>query len=202
MGVVVAAAVGVAALRFANEWWAGGLFLATLGVLGLAILGAVYRRGAKRAGWLGAALFGWGYLALALAPWAVATSAPGLPTTMLLNLLYARAHPNQASTTSQQVYDLLINGIATTTPPATAPTPWGPMPMPANPPGYAVAGLNSTPTLTWALTTTPAAPPEPFLRVGHCLWAWLAAVVGAIAGRIFFATKGEPSASVATGGTP
>lgn len=191
MGVVVAAAVGVAALRFANEWWAGALWLATLAGLGLAILGVVYRRGAKRAGWLGAAVFGGGYLALALAPWAATTTAPSLPTTMLLTTLYSRAFPNRTMTTDVWT-NVLIN---TTTPPATG-TPWGPMPTPANPPGYVVPGAGS-PGVNWAVVaaTVPTTPPEPFVRVGQCLWAWLAALVGAVAGRVFFATRGEPAPS-------
>jgi hypothetical protein len=65
MGAVLVAALGLAALRNASELWAGVTFLATCGVLCLAIVGVVCRGGGERAWWLGFALFGWGYLALA-----------------------------------------------------------------------------------------------------------------------------------------
>lgn len=64
MGAVVVAAVGLAALRSHSEAWAGGMLLLTCGTLALAVVGAVARRGARRIGWLGFSLFGWGYLFL------------------------------------------------------------------------------------------------------------------------------------------
>jgi hypothetical protein len=67
MGVVLAAclALGLSRLRSPGEW-AGALFLATCGVLALAIVGCVSRGGRERTWWLGFALFGWGYLSLAV----------------------------------------------------------------------------------------------------------------------------------------
>ena len=44
--------------------WAGVSFLLTCGLLGVAALGAAFSRGRDREAWLGAALFGFGYLAL------------------------------------------------------------------------------------------------------------------------------------------
>src|SRR5262245_44347955 len=64
MGIVPVAAVGLAALRNASPTWAGPTYLGGRGVLGLAILCAIYAQGARRAWWLGFCLFGWGYLAL------------------------------------------------------------------------------------------------------------------------------------------
>jgi hypothetical protein len=80
---VTFAALGLAALRNASEVWAGATFLATCGVLCLAIVGVVCRTDESRAWWLGFALFGWGYLALAF--W----SPYALPTTALLHVLEA-----------------------------------------------------------------------------------------------------------------
>ena len=40
LGVVLVAAVGMAALRYASEAWAGAMFLLTCGVLALAVVGA------------------------------------------------------------------------------------------------------------------------------------------------------------------
>jgi hypothetical protein len=64
MGIVLVAAVGMAALVAPSPTWAGAIFLLTCAVLGLAIVGAIYRRGASRAFWVGFCVFGWGYLAL------------------------------------------------------------------------------------------------------------------------------------------
>jgi hypothetical protein len=66
MGAVLTAALGLTALRSASETWAGVALLATCGVLGLAVVGVVSRAADERAWWLGFALFGWGYLVLAL----------------------------------------------------------------------------------------------------------------------------------------
>ena len=58
-----------AAAAAAGRWstpaiWAGAIFMLTCGLLGLALLGAVFSRGRDRETWLGAALFGFGYLFL------------------------------------------------------------------------------------------------------------------------------------------
>jgi hypothetical protein len=84
MAVVLVLAIGFAALRNASQTWAGLMFLLTCGVLGLAVVGAVCRREAERAWWLGFAVFGWGYMILAFWP---SESLPELPTQALLDVL-------------------------------------------------------------------------------------------------------------------
>jgi hypothetical protein len=84
MGAVMVVALGLAALRNGTETWAGVTFLTTCAVLCLAIVGIVCRDGAKRAWWLGFALFGWGYLLLAF--W----SPVELPTMALLDAIGTR----------------------------------------------------------------------------------------------------------------
>jgi hypothetical protein len=84
MGAVLVVALGSAALRNASTTWAGATFLLTCGVLCLAVVGIVCRGDAKRAWWLGFALFGWGYLVLAF--W----SLVDLPTMALLDTIGAR----------------------------------------------------------------------------------------------------------------
>jgi hypothetical protein len=64
MVIVLAAAVGLAALRNASRTWAGAMLLLTCGILALGVVGAIYRKGAERAWWLGFSIFGWGYMAL------------------------------------------------------------------------------------------------------------------------------------------
>jgi hypothetical protein len=66
LGAISFVAVGFAALREANDQWDSGLFSLTLGILLNAVLLAVRRTEARRAFWIGFALFGWGYLCLSL----------------------------------------------------------------------------------------------------------------------------------------
>ncbi len=87
MGIVLLAAIGFAALRSSSEAWAGVMLLLTCGALMLAMIGALCRGPDERAGWLGFALFGGGYLALA--HWTSSSSEP-LPTTALAEFIGPR----------------------------------------------------------------------------------------------------------------
>jgi hypothetical protein len=91
MGAVVVAALGLTALRADSAIWAGVTLLWTSGVLCLAIVGVVCRRGAERAWWLGFALFGWGYLAAAF--WSERNFFEELPTAILVQAVSARIDP-------------------------------------------------------------------------------------------------------------
>jgi FG-GAP-like repeat len=66
--VIVLVAVAIAALRESNEMWDSGLFTLTLCALLASILLAVHRSEARRAFWIGFALFGSGYMGLSLIP--------------------------------------------------------------------------------------------------------------------------------------
>jgi hypothetical protein len=84
MGIVLVAAIGLAALHSSSETWAGVVLLVTLGAIGIALVGAFCRSGSARGGWIGFAVFGWIYLSAAFWPnirW------PNLPTQNLLELL-------------------------------------------------------------------------------------------------------------------
>jgi hypothetical protein len=89
MGVVLIAALVLAALRHPGETWGGVFLLLTGAVLMLAVVGAVCRRGNERAWWLGFALFGWGYFALVFAP-PQERLFGGLPTSAVLRLLWPK----------------------------------------------------------------------------------------------------------------
>src|SRR5262245_23706503 len=80
IALIVASAIGLAALRNASEIWAGLMFLSALTAVGSAILGAALMRGRERAWWLGLAVFGGGYLIISLCP-----VVSELPTTQLLS---------------------------------------------------------------------------------------------------------------------
>ncbi|MFI5456424.1 MAG: hypothetical protein ACHRXM_13325 [Isosphaerales bacterium] len=96
MGAVLVAALGFAALRSASSTSAGVTLLWICGVLCLSIVGVVCRKGAERASWLGFALFGWGYLALAF--WS-SGNFKELPTATLLQAINSRmnATPQQTA---------------------------------------------------------------------------------------------------------
>ncbi len=66
--VVLFLAVGFAALRESSDLWDSSIFTITLSVLSLSILLAVHRTDTRCAFWLGFALFGWAYLGLSLIP--------------------------------------------------------------------------------------------------------------------------------------
>ncbi len=84
MGVVLVAAIGFGALRNSSDAWAGLMLMLTCGVLLLGVVGAVCQGPHERAWWLGFALFGGGYLALAHA---MAFSRTLLPTITLAELI-------------------------------------------------------------------------------------------------------------------
>jgi hypothetical protein len=81
---IVVSAIGLAALRNANELWAETMLMTALIAVGVAILGAVFSRGRERAWWVGFALFGGCYLTLSDAPWIGDAFRHRLITTSLL----------------------------------------------------------------------------------------------------------------------
>ena len=66
LGAISFVGVGFAALREATDQCDSGLFSLALGLQLIAVLLAVHRTEARRAFWIGFALFGWGYLSLSL----------------------------------------------------------------------------------------------------------------------------------------
>ena len=92
MAVVVMSAIGLAALRNANELWAGMMLLTTLAMLGIATLGIIFLRAKERAWWAGFALFAGSYLAGTSLPWLSGTFRHQLGTTYILRELHAARH--------------------------------------------------------------------------------------------------------------
>jgi hypothetical protein len=180
MGLIVVVAVGVAALRFASELWAGILLMLTLGVLGASVLAFHERAGARRAWWRGFALFGWGYAVLALGPWASDAIAPNLPTTMGLDKLYERMHPEVEGRSSRRISHLRLSRYLNATDPSSTPL--------VDSSGARIAWAKAFSLATDATL-------ESFRLVGHCLWALLVACVGGIVGRALHA-RGERTGSV------
>ena len=94
MALIVVCAVGLAALRSANEVWAGIMPLVALATVGTAAMGAFILRGWERHWWAGFAFFGGTYLTLAVAPWLSDTVQPQLGTSQLLRHAHERMYPS------------------------------------------------------------------------------------------------------------
>jgi len=108
MAFIVVAAIGLAALRNANDLWAGTLLLLALAAIGIAMMGAVILRGKERHWWAGFAFFAGCYLVLAFGPWLSSWYRSRIGTTHLLDRLRDRmfaSHPEPLS--DAQADDLL-----------------------------------------------------------------------------------------------
>src|SRR5690349_6089113 len=88
--VVLVTAIAFAAARSPDEYWANGAFSFALLVLGIAALGAIFRKGPARAYWGGFALLGWGYILVAFGPWCDGKIAPLLITKTICEDLHFR----------------------------------------------------------------------------------------------------------------
>jgi hypothetical protein len=88
LAAVALIACGLMCLKFASSPAAGVLPFTVVGLLTLALLAIVYRRGERRAFWVGFALFGWAYTALSSGPWFGANVRPDLLTSKLIAMSY------------------------------------------------------------------------------------------------------------------
>ena len=88
MAFIVVSAFGLAALRNANDLWAGLLLLAALTATGTAILGAVNHRGRERSWYQGFALFSGAYLMLTVGPWTPDNFQSKLGTAHIIRAIY------------------------------------------------------------------------------------------------------------------
>lgn len=204
MGLILVGALGLAALRSATEAWAALVLAVTLGLLGFAILGAIYRRDDGRAWWAGFALFGWGYLLLAFGPWVPGELSPRPGSRLLLTTVYQRLR--------------MANQARLVPPAVSSPVRVRPAP-PASPGRYVRAALSlhnkgddefakiyleavdqyrdmlSAEDVIEAdhlraLLTPGIEPPETFLQIGVYLMSLLAATVGGLAARVLRAPRG------------
>src|SRR4051794_4290798 len=89
MGLVLVMAVGLAALRGANDYWAGGLLGATPLLFGWALIGALCGRPETRPGRVGFVVLGGGYFALAFLGLSDSNLSK-LPTSRLMTYAHQR----------------------------------------------------------------------------------------------------------------
>jgi hypothetical protein len=219
MIVVLICAVSLTAVRNANELWAGILLLLTLGIALVALLGIIYRQDNDRAWWVGFALFEGSYLALAFGPWFADQIEPNLPTTLLLNYVHSKvtSSPFPQKTSLQNLHNQrmsLLRRFANVQRSVRFQTD----PVLVSISGQlvdldqrilAIQGFPPTPESPVSPAATAPAPSqnrwqnllpgarnyEQFSRVGHCLFALLAGLAGAILSCRFYSRRerrGEP----------
>jgi hypothetical protein len=257
MAVVLFISVGFVALRYASDEWAGIVTMLALGILTLAIVGAIYRRGARRAAWVGFALFGWVYLLSASdSSWSF-SSFENMITSAILEKLHDVFQRDRITTQSPSILDRLFGFPESRDKPLWAALD-KPVPMPfametplvtvlkhvkavtqspelpngipiyVDPAGLQEAEqtlrspitlsvdgipLKSTLalllkqldldyrvkdgllTITYISSRSDEDTLYPFLRIGHCLFGLLTGLLGAIAGRWFYATRDREPAS-------
>ena len=184
MAFVVVFAVGLAALRNANEIWAGLMLVLAVAAFGVAVVGMLIMRGRERAWWLGFAVFCGGYLLTALSP-----MSSQITTTHVLESIQRKAvgftvvnfEVSRVDQSSLEYRVVFADGV-------------GVKRVPDN-----VA--NSTDTLDLFATMAPAnrwrtalpgtANHDQFLRVGHCVFRRWRACSGGRLARGFMGGSGE-----------
>jgi len=153
------------ALYYANDWWLSGVMTASIVAWLTGVLAAIYSQPERRAMVLGAVLAGFLYVLFALGPWFRVHVGPWLLTSQALIHVETKwlgrqpvqqqlAFTNVASPYS----NVLLSGSGTVTMPQVL-----------------------TGTTLALVASTGAAQNGPFLVLGHWLFGWLAAGLGAFA---------------------
>jgi hypothetical protein len=176
-------ALGIVGLRDANELWTGALLSLTLAILACSACGIAYGREAKRAGWFGFAVFGWGYFLLTFGPYSASDVRSMLPTTQALAYLHARLRPGGFSLLTTVYPPPGGSGIAkavfTDVQPASVPAMVSAPPAPGS---YTFVERLATVGDNF----------DHFLRVGHCLFTLIAGSFGALIALRFYRGAAPP----------
>jgi hypothetical protein len=165
-------AVGLSALRASSRLWANVGFSLAVTLLVAAIAGMIYRRGERRAFWVGFALFGWPYLVMVFGPSPFNAWRDLLVTTPVLVIL-----------------EDYLKGA---TPPVTPTRPLVP--------GATRYGVNTfvelTPWTHWTASdrSNPFAS-DSFNRIGHSFFCIAIAIGGGVFCRFLYNSRDESSPS-------
>ena len=206
MGLVFALAIALAALRGANEYWSSGLMMATPVIFGIAWIGAMCGKEQLRAKRMGFAILGGVYFSLVFLGVSEGNLAK-LPTSRVLDYVHSRV-VNQIRFSIG--FSQIINpnfAIKSTASPATSTSTTT---VTTDATNRLVLGRGDTgdglfsgtifqhsgtivqqdvppanPPNRWKVFFPGAANSADFQNVGHCLFAMLAGVLGAIIARRF-----------------
>jgi hypothetical protein len=177
MGLVVAAAIGFAALREGSEAWASITFAATAIILLMALPLLIYSRGAIRAACVGFTLFGWAYFVFFFGWWSgEGLGVPPLPTKWLLGLVHDQIHAKP-----QYIPNPQFTGVS-----------FGTIPLLNIPPSSQQYILKPG-TTYWMGNEVH------YRQIGHCLIALAFGALGAVWSRIVFAFQARRDAHSAAG---
>jgi hypothetical protein len=173
MGAIAAFSLLWASMRYASRPCAELVFTATLGVLGIAALGGIFRIGKAKVRWAGFAVLGGGYLALCYGPGFGSEIRAHLATSYLLDAIGPRiVHPRVVDSWSDGRGRGVANSILAAPEDIVSSTP-------NNQP--VVTAINMTwPAVIWTRTVG-TGDPEDFQRIGHC---WLALGLGMVGGTL------------------
>jgi hypothetical protein len=185
--VVLLIAVGFAALRESSDLWESGIFSMTLVVLLASILLAIHRNDARRALWVGFALFGWTYLGLSLVP----PIESRLVTTRALAYLDSKV-PGR----TQSFFTIQLTGTVSGTPGNQVQS------VAFSPDGRQIATSSLGTVKLWDAATGRllggwAGTTENFVRIGHSLLALLAGWLGGLLSRRLWRASRSPQESAA-----
>ena len=193
MAFIVVSAIGLAALRNANDLWSGMMLLIALAAVGVAVMGTVILRGEERCWWAGFAFFGGGYFVLAFVPGLSDAFRPHLGTTHLLSKAHA-----QLSQVGPEEEDDLANLIAERMELRTQMIKVQRMARGGNDPAVAAvrrALAKIDAKIASIKSGSPWGDPSNFQRVGHALFALLAGLVGGAVAVWFYARRERAEAA-------
>ncbi len=177
LAVIGILAVALAALRNPSYLWANAAFTAALAAVLAAVVSTVFGRGARRAYWLGFALFGGTYLAICSTPVLRDSVCPRLVTEPMLDMLYPFAAPDGARPIGG------IPGMNMT--PTPQPSPWAAWTAP-----------DRSIDFNYRIGSIRIGSPEAFRQIGHSLAALIVATLGGLFARnryLVFARDGKPA---------
>ena len=162
-------------VRSATQLWASFAFTLTLGLLTISVLAAFYRCGHRGAFCVGFSACGWSYLVMCFAPWFEGFVGPSLSTTAVLDFLYPVIRPAASPNGREALYSFGSDDVISAVGPGSiAPRSCGWRGSGGSPTGHA-SGRSS------------CSAPGRFRRIGHSIFAVVAAFLGGfIARRLYF----------------